>query len=709
MNKKYINKLGLFSLLLSIPVIQNITAQESKIDSLLIEEVIVTAQKKEENIQDVGMAITALTGNQLKALGISSSLDIVAHTPGLEATGAGGGVGASTFAIRGVAQNDFSSPQESPVATYIDQSYIASASMTSFSLFDIDRVEILKGPQGTLFGRNATGGVVHFISKKPSQEKEGHFDITLADGGRKYLEFASGGSISDKVSGRLSVATNKSTGLIKNDIGPSLMAEDNVSIRGQLLFEHSDTSSTLFKVEDGEEDGNRGGYAMQISYGGTYGGGATDFFGYSPSNDVWKTSQDFPSYYDADLSNINIVHERAFSDTNFVYIFNSQDSDVAYGEDADVSPNSVYNYESFTGVDQTSHEFRWAWDNDNSRTVAGIYVLDIDLKNMTSQHGDAYFGAGYFYKLYANQKTSTTALFFQRDTDLNDNLSLITGIRFNSDDKDFNWADPDSGLLYTNSFSDDDVAWKIQLEKRPNDNLLLYGGISKGIKSGGYNAPLAPPEDFASMPYGSESLLSYEAGFKLDRESYRINGSIFMYDYEDYQAMQFDAFVPLIFNSGAEISGFELDITSNPSEGVDLVLGISHLDTEIIDLPTAVYPGGVSESVLSPKFSINAIARKSWMASSGGLFSAQVDMSWKASHVFNIVISPVVEEPSHAVFNTRITYIDPSDNYEASFFIKNLTDTEYRRYAFDTSAYFGATEDVWGEPRWAGINLLVRF
>ncbi len=161
------NKIGLLSLLLTLPAVQNISAQESNIDSLMIEEVVVTAQKKEENIQDVGIAITALTGNQLKALGISSSLDIVAHTPGLEATGAGGGVGATSFAIRGVAQNDFSSPQESPVAIYIDQSYIATPAMSSFSLFDLERVEVLKGPQGTLFGRNATGGLVHFISKKP--------------------------------------------------------------------------------------------------------------------------------------------------------------------------------------------------------------------------------------------------------------------------------------------------------------------------------------------------------------------------------------------------------------------------------------------------------------------------------------------------------------------------------------------------------------
>ena len=685
-----------------------IQAQESNINSVMIEEVIVTAQKKEENIQDVGIAITALTGNQLEALGMTTSLDIIAQTPGLEATGAGGGVGATSFAIRGVAQNDFSSPQESPVAIYIDQSYIASPAMSNFSLFDLERVEVLKGPQGTLFGRNATGGLVHFISKKPSQDKDISLDITLGDEGRRYIEYAAGGGLSDNVSGRLSFATNKSDGLLKNDIGPDQRAENNTNFRGQILVE-AENSSTLFKLENGDEDSNRGGYSMQIGYDGNYGGAPTDFFGYTPPSDIWKTSQDFESYYKADLSNINIVHERMFGDTSFEYIFNSQSSDVDYGEDADVSPNSVYNYESFTDIDQTSHELRWSWSGDNSKTILGLYTLDIDLKNQTSQHGTVYFTEGYFYNLYANQDTSTTALFIQRETDLNNNLSLITGLRFNSDDKDYDWSSPDDGLSYKDSFSDDDMAWKIQLERRTNDNLLVYGGISKGIKSGGFNTPLAPPESFSSMPYGGESLIAYEAGFKLDRDKSRINGSIFHYAYDDYQAMQFDAFVPLIFNAGADISGFEFDIVSNPSEGVDLVLGISYLDAEITDLPVDTYPGGSSKSVVSPDLSINAIARKSWLRKTGGMVTAQVDMSYKDDQVFNIVVSPLVEEDSYAVFNTRLTYVSPNEKYETSVFIKNLSDQKYRRYAFDTSAYFGATEDVWGEPRWAGINLIVKF
>ena len=704
---KYITKFTFLAI--ALIAFSNFTqAQEPTIKSVMVEEVIVTAQKKEENIQDVGIAITALTGNQLEALGMTTSLDIVAQTPGLEATGAGGGVGATSFAIRGVAQNDFSSPQESPVAIYIDQSYIASPAMSNFSLFDLERVEVLKGPQGTLFGRNATGGLVHFISKKPSQDKDRSLDVTLGDEGRRYIEYAAGGGLSDNVSGRLSFATNKSDGLIKNDIGPDLRAENNTNIRGQILIEAED-SSTLIKVENGDEDSNRGGYAMQIGYDGNYGGGTTDFFGYTPPNDVWKTSQDFESYYKADLSNINIVHERMFGDTDFEYIYNSQSADVDYGEDADVSPNSVYNYEALTDIDQSSHEFRLSWSGDNSKTIVGLYILDIDLKNITSQHGTEYFTEGYFYNLYANQDTSTTALFIQRETDLNDNLSLVTGIRFNSDEKDYDWSSPDDGLDYNGSFSDDDIAWKIQLEKRSNDNLLLYGGISKGIKSGGFNTPLAPPESFSSMPYRGESLIAYEAGFKLDRDKSRINGSIFHYDYDDYQAMQFDAFVPLIFNSGADITGFELDITSNPSEGVDLVLGISYLDAEITDLPVDTYPGGSSKSVVSPDLSINAIARKSWLRETGGMLTAQVDMSYKDDHVFNIVVSPLVEEDSYAVFNARLTYVSPNEKYETSFFVKNLTDQEYRRYAFDTSAYFGATEDVWGEPKWAGINFIVRF
>ena len=154
-----------------------ITILSTGAQSQLLEEVVVTAQKREQSIQDVGISITAFSGDQMNKLNMTESNDLVAMTPGLEVSGFGGG-GLASFNIRGVGQNDFTANQEAPVATYIDEAYQASNITTRFALFDLERSEVLRGPQGTLFGRNSTGGLVHFITAKPTQETEGFFDIS---------------------------------------------------------------------------------------------------------------------------------------------------------------------------------------------------------------------------------------------------------------------------------------------------------------------------------------------------------------------------------------------------------------------------------------------------------------------------------------------------------------------------------------------------
>ena len=123
----------------------------------VLEEIVVTAQKRSQSLQDVGISVTAYTGDQMTALGFTDSIDLIAQTPGLEANGFGGGA-IQTFSIRGVGQNDFAPNQEAPIAVYIDEAYVSTNLATRFSLFDIERAEVLRGPQGTLFGRNSTGG-----------------------------------------------------------------------------------------------------------------------------------------------------------------------------------------------------------------------------------------------------------------------------------------------------------------------------------------------------------------------------------------------------------------------------------------------------------------------------------------------------------------------------------------------------------------------
>ena len=180
------------------------------LQAALLEEVIVTAQKREQNLQDIGVSVTAFNSEQMRKLGFVESNDLVAQTPGLEVSGYGGSAIAS-FNIRGVGQNDYTANQEAPVALYIDEAYQSSNVSTRFSLFDIERAEVLRGPQGTLFGRNSTGGLVHYITTKPSQEFGGFVDVTLGEAERRRVEAAAGGGLTDKVSGRLSMVSSKMT------------------------------------------------------------------------------------------------------------------------------------------------------------------------------------------------------------------------------------------------------------------------------------------------------------------------------------------------------------------------------------------------------------------------------------------------------------------------------------------------------------------
>ena len=168
-----------------------------------LEEVIVTAQKREESIQDVGIAITAFSGEQLDALGITDSVAIAEFTPGVHISGNNAGY-TQQFTIRGATQNDFNDLAEAPNAVYIDEAYQAAGQAQLFSQFDMERVELLKGPQGTLFGRNATGGLVHYVTNKPTDEFEGYGDIQYGRYDTVRFEGAVGGPLAEGIKARIS-------------------------------------------------------------------------------------------------------------------------------------------------------------------------------------------------------------------------------------------------------------------------------------------------------------------------------------------------------------------------------------------------------------------------------------------------------------------------------------------------------------------------
>ncbi len=199
----------------------------------VLEEVTVTAQKREQSVQDVGISVSAYTGKQIEQLGYSSAQEVTGLAPGVSTIQPNG---PSNFAlgIRGVAQNDFVTNQESPVSIYVDDVYLSQMSSAGFQLFDLDRVEILRGPQGTLYGRNATGGLAHYISKKPTDEFDGYAEATGGYYGEAKFQGAFGGPLTDKVRARVALATNHDDGYVKNRLlGDDIGNNNDYAGRGQ--------------------------------------------------------------------------------------------------------------------------------------------------------------------------------------------------------------------------------------------------------------------------------------------------------------------------------------------------------------------------------------------------------------------------------------------------------------------------------------------
>ena len=262
---------------------------------VMLEEIKVTAQKREQSLQDVGIAITAFNSDQLRILDIQKSFDIAKFTPGLHISGNIAGQN-TQFSIRGVTQNDFNDIIESPNAVYLDEGYIAIAQAQTFAVFDIDRVEVLKGPQGTLFGRNATGGLIHYISRKPNFDGvEGYGDVTdgwfdsPTDANSFRFEGAAGGPFSDTVAGRIAVYYNKSDPYLKNiypdaavgagslgagtpnspgaGAGADMGDDDTWALRGTMLFQPSDATAVTLSGNYASTDFATGPYQSKPTIG----------------------------------------------------------------------------------------------------------------------------------------------------------------------------------------------------------------------------------------------------------------------------------------------------------------------------------------------------------------------------------------------------------------------------------------------------------
>ncbi len=709
--------------------------------SQVLEEVVVTAQKREQSIQDVGISITALSGDTLNALGLDNMQEISQQVPGLQLQTFTPSF--TIFNLRGVSQNNFTDNLEAPVAVYVDDVYVASMNAIGMQMYDMERVEVLRGPQGTLFGRNATGGLVHYVTNKADEDgTNGYVQGSYGDFDSFNVEGAVGGSFSDGVRGRIAGRWEQSDGYLEGGIEPFTNTQvtgrdthgaDGYAIRGSLQIDASeDVLIDLGASYTKDDDVPTGMYIVSFADFDPVTGlgvplpGNTPLDGGTLAADVHKHASNENPFFDRDALSLraSITADLA-TGMEFTSITGFLDLDKFYREDAG-GGLVFFPFTTIADYSQWSQEFRLSGETEQSRWQVGAYYLDIDSVTANQVEGGPITGSPQGIIRSDLDITSTNwSVFGQFEYDFSDMFTVIAGLRWSQDDKDlkfiqtsFNMEDqgiPSGSILFdladeaVGAFADvpvidyGDYTARLQLNMHTGEDTLWFVSWNRGIKGGNWTAAASVTID--ELRHNEETLNSYEVGVKTsfaDGDA-RLNATAFYYDYDDYQAFSLTGLTPQVTNSDASASGGEIELFWTPGEGWDVVLGAAFLDSEV-DFVPAVFPmSGTTDAEFpqAPSTSLNGLVRKRWDALDGEL-AVQLDGNWNDDQFMEGTNSLVSVQDSYGVLNARLTY--SRDRWSLAGWVNNVGDEEYLLYNLDLGLV-GFIEQVYAPPRQWGVTL----
>jgi len=774
-----------------------------------LEEIVITAQKREQNLQDVGIAVTAFSGEQMRSYGVVESIDIASMTPGVHISGNIAGQN-TQFAIRGVVQNDFNDSVEAPTAVYLDDGYIAIAQGQTFATFDLQRVEILKGPQGTLFGRNATGGLVHYVSNQPSfDEVEGYIDTTYgvfdspahANGGK--VQGALGGPLSENLAARAAFSFSQHGGYLKNNYpagavggspgpgaGANLGTDNTLAGRGILVY--TPTSELTFRLEANAARSRlaTGPYQSKPTIGifsdvngsleltnvqdvsltesrATIGPGGVDL-GTDLNNDGtfggagelmgrFAPGGDFFGYRDPDGKAFSFSGDFAFSNSNRTDTW-GVNGRVDWDINEDITLTSISDFKSFTkllfidvdaapvnqsanfaGVDATSftQEVRLAGTTDQMTWVTGLYYLHINNRadnGLKFPVNGVVPGSPFDLATNTHMVTNSYSAFAHVQYDVSEKIDFILGGRIIQEKKDdfFQQAlyfTQDSlkinqgaplviGPLFVNGVptpftaKTSNTLWAgvARVEYKPDEDMLLYASVKRGVKAGSFNSQLAGGTPVAGnfIPYKAEVLYSYEVGVKstLMDGLARFNVNGFYYDYKDYQAFLFTGVSGVVVNADARYFGADADFTVSPMEGLDIRLSGAWIDAVVKDVPLRA--GGPiirnSRPNYTPKYQVNGMVSYQWPAF-GGMMTVEADGEWSGDYFYNLRDFDADKFDSYFMANSHISWKSDEGHWEVAVRIRNLTNVKAGTQGFDLATLCGCNEIAFRNPRWFGLNL----
>jgi iron complex outermembrane recepter protein len=567
-------------------------------DAGSLEEVVVTAQRREESAQNVGIAISVLSGQSLADKFITNVVDLQNAIPSLQVEPAFGG-GQPQYRIRGVGFLDYTSNNASPVGVSIDDVAFALPIQTQGQLFDIDRIEVLRGPQGTLYGRNTTGGQINFISNRPTADTHAGFTAEYGSHNDVNAEGYVSGSITDGLLGRLSVATEQGGAWQRNrDTGQSLGKKNKIAGRGQLQWDPSEGINFRLDFHLSQDKSEETGLHLLKAYT-PYNAGAggpvipADTSRYATG---WRLDPVFAKIIGIDAASkpgVDNSNNGVDLAANIDFAGARLTSITAYNkmirrEYSDWDATQYYDSDEYfrSDLNVISQEVRVASTGSGPLGwVGGVFYSDQDLhEKFYSDFTDAQGIGGIALTTY-EQKANSFGEFGQVNYRFNDVLKGTLGVREDHETREL--INLNTGFLVpavpsftggalNHSITSNLPSGKVELDYTPVDKTLVYGSISRGVKSGGFtahNTTTAPAAD----PFEPEKLTAYEIGVKSDvARVLRIDAAVFYYRYKDQQILGkvFDtgsnSYIGRFGNADSRISGGEVELAWQPLGGLSV-------------------------------------------------------------------------------------------------------------------------------------------
>ena len=621
---------NLLAFIALIFVATDINAQdaESNISSnVLIEDVVVTARKKEESAQDVPVALTAMNQEQLEILKFRDFNDLAVGMPNVAMDDIGTTKGTQNFSIRGVGINSSIASVEPAVAIVVDGVYMGVSAGMVFDMFDLESIEVLRGPQGTLFGKNSTGGAVLVNTALPGDEMQQKARIALEGGGpggsNTIMQYSLSGPINDVLKGKISIHSSDDSGYFKNSYDGSNHGQfEQNTVRLAFVYEPSDSFDMTLRIEDSDQDGS--GPAAQCHLGANGTGCQSDDGAAvpAPNSTFDRNSLDFnidnPGFQKSKTEFITATMNWHGENGTWTNVFGQRDYALEVDLDVDARSISFFDAPGSSSMEQTSNELRYVGSlTDKLDITSGLFMYESDTMVWDNRalRGVLYAAGGapgtFLWQSGGGlHSVEQTAIFTTIDYALNDDLSINLGVRLTDEEKEIHLASinrnvsvgstpPCSVPAGTCSYDYiDNDEWKTTSPKigftyNSGESSMLYGYWTRVYKSGGYN--LRNSVDLATFPDASpkaddETVETLEIGMKTDYERGRVNWALFSTIAGDSQRMTniqdpVSGVAQVVKNAGdIAYRGFELESVYSMTDTVTMLASVGYVHSKYENL-----------------------------------------------------------------------------------------------------------------------------